>query len=47
MDMIFIDMDTELKPHYPVRVVLNNRTFSVFTGENYDTIYNSFDLQYL
>jgi hypothetical protein len=33
MDMIFIDMDTPLKPHYPVRVVLNNKTFSVFAGE--------------
>lgn len=24
MDLIFIDMNTDLKPHYPVRVVLTN-----------------------
>jgi hypothetical protein len=39
MDMIFVDMNTDLKPHYPVRVVLTNQTFSVFTGEIYETNY--------
>lgn len=47
MDMIFVDLDVPLKPHYPVRVVLNNKTFSVFTGDNYDSVYSSFDLKYV
>jgi len=29
---------------YPGRVVLNNKTVSVFMGENYDSVYKSFDL---
>jgi hypothetical protein len=32
---------------YPARVVLNNHTISIFTGTEYETVYKSFDLQYV
>jgi len=32
---------------YPARVVLNNHTISLFTGTEYETVYKSFDLQYV
>jgi len=32
---------------YPARVVLNNHTVSVFTGTEYETVFKSFDLQYI
>jgi len=34
-------------PKFPVRVVMNNKTISVFTTDDYKTIINSFDLDKL
>jgi hypothetical protein len=34
-------------PLFPVRVVLNLKTFTIFSTANYETVYKSFDLRYL
>jgi hypothetical protein len=34
-------------PKYPVRVVLNNRTVSIFGNEDMDSVYKSYDLKTL
>jgi len=34
-------------PKYPVRVVLNNRTISIFGSEQMDSVYKSWDLKNL
>ena len=37
----------ERQPRFPVRAVLNNKTFSIFTTPSFDSVYKSFDLKYL
>lgn len=34
-------------PRFPIRVVLNNRTLSVFGTPTYDSVFISFDLKYV
>jgi len=34
-------------PKFPVRVVLNNRTISIFASASMDSVYKSYDLRYL
>lgn len=47
MNLMFEELDTPTPVTYPVRVILNNRTVSVFSGNNFDTIYRSFELSSL
>lgn len=44
MNLMFEELDTPTPVTYPVRVILNNRTLSVFSGNNFNTVYRSFDL---
>jgi len=47
MNLLFDELGTPTPVTYPSRVVLNNKTLSVYTGTNYNTIFKSFDLAYL
>lgn len=47
MNIMFDELDTSTPVLYPVRMVLNNKTLSIFSGENYNTVYRSYDLKYL
>lgn len=39
-------MGFEKPPEYPARVVLNNRTITIFTGTDFNSVYKSFDLSH-
>ena len=39
--------DFEGRPEFPVRVILNNRTLTVFTTTNFDAVYKSYDLKFV
>jgi len=46
MEIVFDNLgDSTLK--YPGRVVLNNRTITIFAGDNYDSVFKSFDLPFI
>jgi len=46
--MVLYDMEGVANPpKYPVRVVLNNKTLSIFGAENIESVYKSFDLSSL
>lgn len=47
MDLVIERKGYERSPRFPARVVLNNRTLSVFVTASYDNIYMSFDLNYM
>jgi hypothetical protein len=47
MNLLFDELDTPTPVTYPVRVSMNNHTLSIFSGENYNTVYRSYDLAYL
>jgi len=40
-------LDALHPPKFPIRVVLNNRTLSIFASNSMDSVYKSFDLKYL
>lgn len=44
MDITFPSMDKHVR--YPSRVILNNKTITIFTGDNYDSVYKAFDLEF-
>jgi len=48
MDLIRDDLTVfEKKPRIPCRVVLNNRTFTVFENDHYDSVLYSVSLDHL
>lgn len=44
LDLLLEMPGYDRSPRFPVRVVLNNKTITVFTTPSYDSIYKSFDL---
>jgi len=45
LEVTFEDIGPDVK--YPGRVILNNKTLTVFVGEEFHTVYKSFDLKYI
>jgi len=41
------DQGFAVMPKYPIRVILNNETISIFTTPTYDNVYKSWDLKYV
>jgi hypothetical protein len=47
MEIAFPAVGNKPSPRVPLRVVLNTKTLSLFSSNNYDQIFKSFDLKYL
>lgn len=47
MQILYEIQGVKNPPKYPVRVVMNNRTISIFGNEDMDSVYKSFDLKSL
>jgi len=47
LDLGITDQGFAAMPKYPVRVILNNKTISIFSTPSYDNVYKSWELNYL
>jgi len=48
MNLKIMTMNTdELPPQFPIRLVLNTKTLTIFSSADYANIYKAYELQYL
>lgn len=47
LDLGIEDQGFAMMPKFPVRVILNNKTLSIFSTPSYENVYKSWDLNYL